>query len=88
MVIHLGGTRIMGILLTMDGRQGAELVRLVEPRITVPVHIEDYTVFRSPLSDFHAEVAHRGLRSEIRTVTSGERIALGVADQPSRSIPD
>jgi L-ascorbate metabolism protein UlaG (beta-lactamase superfamily) len=52
MVAHLGGTRIMGVLLTMDGRQGAELVRLVEPRMTVPVHTDDYTVFRSPLSDF------------------------------------
>lgn len=64
------------------------LGRLVEPRVIVPVHIDDYTVFRSPLSDFHAEVARRGLCSEIRTVTSGERIALGVADRPSRSIPD
>ncbi len=88
MVVHLGGTRIMGILLTMDGRQGADLVRLIEPRMTVPIHIDDYTVFRSPLSDFRATVAHRDVRSEIRPVARGERIALGVARQPSRSIPD
>ncbi|PZS38015.1 MAG: metal-dependent hydrolase [Pseudonocardiales bacterium] len=88
MVVHLGGTRIMGILVTIDGRQGADLVRLIEPRMTVPVHIDDYRVFRSPLSDFRSEVAHRDPRSEIRPVARGERIALGVARQPSRSIPD
>lgn len=68
MVVHLGGTRIMGILLTMDGQQGADLVRLVQPRMTIPVHTGDYTVFRSPLSDFCTEVAHREVRSEIRSV--------------------
>jgi hypothetical protein len=88
MVMHLGGTRIMGILLTTDGRQGAELVRLVKPRMTVLVHIDDYTVFRSPLSDFRAEVVQRELRCEIRPVARGEQITLGFAHEPSRSIPD
>jgi L-ascorbate metabolism protein UlaG (beta-lactamase superfamily) len=83
MVAHLGGTRIMGILLTMDGPQGADLVRLVKPRMTVPVHTDDYTVFRSPLSDFFAEVTQREVPSEIRTVARGERMALGAARQPS-----
>jgi L-ascorbate metabolism protein UlaG (beta-lactamase superfamily) len=83
MVAHLGGTRIMGVLLTMDGRQGAELVRLVQPRMTVPVHTDDYAVFRSPLSDFFAELAQREVPSEIRTVARGERMALGVSHQPS-----
>ncbi|HVE97005.1 MAG TPA: hypothetical protein VNA67_08475 [Pseudonocardiaceae bacterium] len=57
----------MGVLLTMDGRQGADLVLLVGPRMTVPVHTDDHTVFRSPLSDFFAEVAQREVPSEIRT---------------------
>jgi hypothetical protein len=82
MVAHLGGTRIMGVLLTMDGRQGAELVRLVEPRMTVPVHTDDYTVFRSSLSDFFVEVAQREVPSEIRTVAGGERMALGLPTNP------
>jgi L-ascorbate metabolism protein UlaG (beta-lactamase superfamily) len=87
MVVHLGGTRILGVLLTMDGWQGADLVQLVEPRMTVPVHSDDYTVFHSPLSDFRAEAAHRNLRSDIRPVARGERITLGVAHQPSRLNP-
>ncbi|MDQ4011222.1 MAG: MBL fold metallo-hydrolase [Actinomycetota bacterium] len=83
MVVHLGGTRIMGVMLTMDGRQGADLVRLIEPRMTVPVHTDDYTVFRSPLSDFFAEMTQREVPTEIRTVARGERMALGIAHQPS-----
>ena len=50
------GTRILGLLLvTMDGKQGADLLERVRPHVTVPVHYNDYTVFRSPLEDFRAE---------------------------------
>ena len=47
---HLGGTRVLGLTVTMDGRQGADLLELVRPARTVPVHHDDYGVFRSPLS--------------------------------------
>ena len=55
-LVHLGGTRVAGILLTMDAEQGVRLLRLVRPRTAVPIHYDDYTVFRSPLSDFRAAV--------------------------------
>ncbi len=79
-VWHLGGTRIPGVLglgplVTMDGRQGADLLELVRPRTTVPVHHDDYGVFRSPLSDFLAEVERRGLPG-VRPLRRGERLAL------------
>jgi L-ascorbate metabolism protein UlaG (beta-lactamase superfamily) len=76
MVIHLGGTRILGMLVTMDGRQGADLVELLAPRVTVPVHHDDYTVFRSPLSDFLALAARRNVPTRVRTVGRGERVSL------------
>jgi hypothetical protein len=50
MLIHLGGTRLLGMLLTMDDRQGVELIRLIRPRITVPVHFDDYRVMKSPVT--------------------------------------
>lgn len=31
-LFHLGGTRIMGILLTMDAEQGVEAIRIINPR--------------------------------------------------------
>jgi L-ascorbate metabolism protein UlaG (beta-lactamase superfamily) len=55
-VIHLGGTRIAGVLLTMDDRQGVEALQVVRPRLTVPVHHDDYTVFKSPLEAFRRRI--------------------------------
>lgn len=74
MVIHLGGTRALGLLVTMDGAQGADLVELLRPPLTVPVHYDDYTVFRSPLEDFVRRAA--GLPTTVRTVTRGETVSL------------
>ena len=76
MVVHLGGTRILGVLLTMDGRQGADLVELLRPPVTVPVHYDDYPVFRSPLSDFLNVVRRRRIPGEIRAVHRGETVSL------------
>lgn len=75
-VAHLGGTRILGILVTMDAAQGADFVDLIEPGVTVPVHYDDYTVFRSPLADFEAEWQRRQLPGRLRTVARGESVDL------------
>ena len=82
MVVHLGGTRILGLLLTMDARQGADLVELLRPPVTVPVHYDDYLVFRTPLSDFLDEVRRRNLPGAVRSVQRGETVAL-TAIRPS-----
>jgi L-ascorbate metabolism protein UlaG (beta-lactamase superfamily) len=76
MIPHLGGTRVAGVLLTMDGRQGADLVELLRPPVTVPVHYDDYTVFTSPLGDFVAEVAERRAPGEVRVVGRGQTVSL------------
>ena len=75
---HLGGTRIpfgRGLLVTMDGPMGADLLELVHPRRTVPVHHDDYGVFASPRSEFLDEVRRRGL-SGVRPVERGETVPL------------
>jgi L-ascorbate metabolism protein UlaG (beta-lactamase superfamily) len=79
---HLGGTRLpaglpFGPLVTMDGRQGADLLELVRPTTVVPVHHGDYGVFASPLSDFLDEVDRRGL-SGVRPLARGEVLPLPV----------
>lgn len=76
MLIHLGGTRIAGILLTMDARQGADVVELIRPRLTVPIHYDDYPVFRSPLRHFVEEARRRGFAGQVRTVSRGETVPL------------
>ncbi|WP_435747102.1 MBL fold metallo-hydrolase [Nocardioides sp. SYSU DS0663] len=75
-VVHLGGTRALGLLVTMDGEQGADLVQLLEPAVTVPVHFDDYTVFRSPRADFLERCRERGLPTALRPVERGERVDL------------
>ncbi|HZG91224.1 MAG TPA: MBL fold metallo-hydrolase [Pseudonocardia sp.] len=76
MVAHLGGTRVLGVLVTMDDQQGSDLVDLVEPAAVVPVHHDDYGVFRSPLGDFVAEMHRRGHGPRLRTVPSGGTVGL------------
>jgi L-ascorbate metabolism protein UlaG (beta-lactamase superfamily) len=73
---HLGGTKALGFTVTMDGRQGADLVELLRPPVVVPVHYDDYTRFSSPLGDFVAEVAARRAPGEIRAVGRGQTISL------------
>jgi len=76
MIPHLGGTKALGITVTMDGRQGADLVELLKPPVTVPVHYDDYDRFKSPLGDFVAEVARRQLPGQVRAVQRGDTISL------------
>lgn len=45
MLVHLGGTTVPSpsvplVMVTMDGKQGVELVRLIGPDVVVPVHYE------------------------------------------------
>jgi L-ascorbate metabolism protein UlaG (beta-lactamase superfamily) len=76
-VVHLGGTLLPGgLMVTMDGVQGADLLETVRPRRAVPVHTDDYSVFSSPLSDFTEEVARRGLADLVRVVGRGETVSL------------
>jgi len=78
-VVHLGGTTIPGgVVVTMDGRQGADLLEVVRPRQAVPVHYDDYSVMRSPLSDFTDEMERRGLGEMVHRVGRGETATFGV----------
>jgi len=78
-LIHLGGTRVAGILLTMDAAQGVKALQLVRPRTAVPIHYDDYTVFKSPLSDFRQQAATASLATEVRYVDRGETFRFPLA---------
>jgi L-ascorbate metabolism protein UlaG (beta-lactamase superfamily) len=82
-LIHLGGTRVAGILLTMDGRQGVEALRVTAPRVAIPVHYDDYPLFKSPLSEFRREAERTGLPVKIQYLARGETHRLGL-DPPGR----
>ena len=81
-IVHLGGTRVLGSLVTLDGAGGVELLRRVRPRAAVPVHYDDYGVFRSPLSDFTSAWDRAGERTatEILAVERGSTVTLAPRD--------
>jgi L-ascorbate metabolism protein UlaG (beta-lactamase superfamily) len=92
MITHLGGTKVLGVLVTMDGEQGTDLVEMVEPGVVVPVHHDDYGVFRSPLADFVEEMRRRGQEHRLRVVQRGDTVSGTALDTtpcrtPSFSAP-
>ena len=71
-LLHLGGTEVLGIMVTMDGAQGVEMMRLVDPRHAIPIHYDDYDVFKSPLSDFQRGVEAAGFADRVTYLARGE----------------
>ena len=78
-LLHLGGTRVFGVLLTMDGKQGVEALRITAPRTAIPIHYNDYPVFKSPLRDFVKEVQAAGLSARVRYLRRGETYAFDMS---------
>ncbi|WP_049927523.1 MBL fold metallo-hydrolase [Halopiger goleimassiliensis] len=80
-LFHLGGTRILGVLLTMDAAQGVEAVDLIDPDVAILIHYNDYEVFRSPLSNFKAAVEKAGLEDRVEYLEHGESYEFEPSDR-------
>lgn len=77
MLVHLGGTTVPSpsmplLMVTMDAKMGLQLVQMVGPDITVPIHYDDYDVFLSPLSDFRKAVEEAGLTDKVVFLDRGD----------------
>jgi len=75
-LMHLGGTRVMGVTVTMDAEQGVEMIRTVRPEVAIPIHYDDYDVFKSPIEDFKKAVRDAGFEDHVRYLERGERLEL------------
>lgn len=80
MLVHLGGTTVpspkmspLAVMVTMDAKQGVELLRLIKPDVTIPIHYDDYEVFASPLKDFQELVQQEGLGGGVVYLDRGEK---------------
>lgn len=72
-LLHLGGTRILGLLkVTMDGQDGVRMLQIIAPAHAIPIHYNDYDVFKSPLSDFERAAKAAGLQHKIIYLQHGE----------------
>jgi len=69
----------------MDANQGLQAIKIVNPRHVIPVHYDDYEVFKSPLDDFKAAVATAGLEDRVTYLSRGEtyHFPLGPTAQPT-----
>jgi L-ascorbate metabolism protein UlaG (beta-lactamase superfamily) len=65
-------------MLTMDGKQGAKAIKLIAPRMAIPIHINDYTAFKSPLDDFVKAVKVEGLEDQVKYLAPGETYTFKV----------
>jgi len=71
-LLHLGGTRILGVFkVTMDGKDGVKLLQIIQPKKAIPIHYDDYDVFKSPLSDFAQAVKAAGLDEQVVYLAHG-----------------
>ena len=85
MLVHLGGTTIPGpsmplLMVTMDAKQGLQLMQMMDPDVTIPIHFDDYDVFLSPLSDFKQEVDQAGMQKRVVYLDRGEQYQFKVRD--------
>ena len=71
-LLHLGGTRVLGIMVTMDAKQGVEAMRIIDPKAAIPIHYNDYAVFKSPLEDFKQAANEAGFGDRIHYLAHGE----------------
>ncbi|KAF4472161.1 metallo-hydrolase oxidoreductase [Fusarium albosuccineum] len=83
MLMHLGGTTIPRpsiplIMVTMDAKQGVEMMKLMGPDITIPIHYDDYDVFLSPLNDFKDAAKDAGLSEKTVFLDRGHRYRFSV----------
>lgn len=77
-LLHLGGTRVLGLLVTMDAAQGVEALQIVDPTIAIPIHYNDYDRFKSPLEDFKRAVQAAGLEQKVRYLSHGETYSFEI----------
>jgi L-ascorbate metabolism protein UlaG (beta-lactamase superfamily) len=87
-VVHLGGTRVLFHTVTMDDVQGVDFLQRVRPGAAVPVHHDDYGVFRSPLADFEARAERSGLGALLVPVRRGGTVSLDPAASARPSVTD
>lgn len=71
-LVHLGGTQVLGVLLTMDDKQGTQSIRMIAPKLAVPIHIDDYTVMNSPLIDLQEAIRTELPNAAIEYLDRGE----------------
>jgi len=90
-LFHVGGTTILGVLVTMSGEQGVQAVKIIHPRVAIPIHFNDYSVFLSGLDDFQAAATKAGLTTSVHYLRQGDSyrfsVERGQGETDQREVP-
>ena len=82
MMMHLGGTILPEphppSLVSMDASQGLQLLQLIRPDLTIPIHYDDYDIFKSPLKEFKNAAKTAGLEAKVVYLERGEEYRFKV----------
>lgn len=70
--IHLGGMRVMGVTVSLDAVDGVELIKRLRPRLSIPIHYNDYGTSKSTLAEFVSAVNEAGLADRVRYLQPGD----------------
>jgi len=75
-LIHTGGTTFLVTVVTMTGEQGVKAVEITKPRIAIPIHYNDFSVFLSGLGDFKKAAQASTTSTEFVYLAHGETYAF------------
>lgn len=82
-LLHLGGTRLLNLArVTMDAKDGVAMLKLIGPERAIPIHYNDYDVFKSPLAEFEAQARAAGLEKKIIYLKHGDSVNFGNSATP------
>jgi L-ascorbate metabolism protein UlaG (beta-lactamase superfamily) len=71
-LIHTGGTTFLVTVVTMTGEQGVRAVEITKPRVAIPIHYNDFSVFRSGLDDFQKAAETSSANAEFVYLAHGD----------------
>lgn len=71
-LIHAGGTTLLGTVVTMTGEQAVRCVEIIGPHTAVPIHYNDFSVFRSGLDDIKQAAEAASVDTEFHYVAHGD----------------
>ena len=71
-LIHTGGTTFLVTVVTMTGEQAVQAVEITKPHTAIPIHYNDFSVFRSGLEDFKKAAENSATSTEFVYLAHGE----------------
>jgi L-ascorbate metabolism protein UlaG (beta-lactamase superfamily) len=76
--LHMGGAGYLGLRFTMDAREAARAAQRLGAAQVVPLHYDDWTHFKDPVSNIAPAFAAAGLSERLRWLDKGVATTLTV----------